>query len=127
MKPYAFVAHLGTEAFQLALLHTSGELLEVRDVPDQGSSALILPDLAETIHLLSKQHGISLLDTEGIVLSLPVGVREDGTMVACPELGWESFNVERRMSVLTGVRVKALGPLKQFDPKSCLEQLLKET
>ena len=126
MKPYAFAAHLSPKAFQLALLRTSGELLEVRDVPEQGSSALILPDLAETIHLLSKQHGISLLDAEGIVLSLPVNVREDGTIESYPELGWECFNLERRMSVLTGVRIKAFGPQKQFDPISCIKLLLKE-
>ena len=75
--------------------------------------------------IISQDEAAGLTDVD-CILVLGCGVREDGTIDACPELGWESFNVVRRMSILTGVRVKALGPQKRFDPKSCLEQLLKE-
>ena len=124
MKPYAFAAHLRPNAYTLALLCTSGEILEVQEHQSQG--APILPELAEAVRLLAAERRVSLLETEGIVLSLPVTVCKDGMTDGCVELGWESFNVERRMSVLTGVRVRAFGPQNQFDLKNCLVQLLKE-
>jgi len=109
MKKYAFGVDIGGTTVKIGLFETSGVLLESWEIPTrtQDNGEHILEDIADAIDKKLYERMISKLDVEGIGIGVPGPVGEDGTVFKCVNLGWDVFNVERTMSKMTGLKVKA--------------------
>lgn len=108
-KTYAFGVDIGGTTIKMGLFETNGKLLEMWEIPTrtEADGKFILNDIAQAVDDKLKEKKISTLDVEGIGLGVPGPVGPDGTVFKCVNLGWDVFNVEHRLSVLTGLRVKA--------------------
>lgn len=109
MKTYAFGVDLGGTTIKIGLFTTRGELLEKWEIPTRTESdgSNILPDVAAAIDAKLEELDISKLDVEGIGIGVPGPVGPDGTVFKCINLGWDVFNVERRLEALTLLKVRA--------------------
>lgn len=108
-KTYAFGVDIGRTTIKMGLFETNGKLLEMWEIPTrtEADGKFILNDIAQAVDDKLREKKISTLDVEGIGLGVPGPVDPDGTVFKCVNLGWDVFNVEHRLSVLTGLRVKA--------------------
>ncbi len=109
MKRYAFGIDIGGTTVKIGLFETAGKLLDTWEIPTrtENDGQYILGDIAEAVEIKRKEKEISLLDVEGIGLGVP-GPVSQGTVLKCVNLGWDVFNVERRLSALAGgLKVKA--------------------
>ncbi|MDO5391697.1 MAG: ROK family glucokinase [Eubacteriales bacterium] len=109
MKKYAFGVDIGGTTIKMGLFETDGTLLDTWEIPTrtQEDGKYILGDIAEAIGDKLQEKSISRLDVEGIGMGVPGPVGPDGTVFKCVNLGWDIFNVEYRMSSVTGFKVKA--------------------
>jgi len=109
MKTYAFGADIGGTTVKIGLFKTSGELLEVWEIPTETreNGAYILSDIAEEIEKKIEQRKILREDIEGIGMGVPGPVSPEGVVLKCVNLGWDIFNVEIEMTRLTGLKAKA--------------------
>ena len=109
MKKYAFGIDIGGTTVKIGLFETAGKLLDTWEIPTrtENDGQYILGDIAEAVEIIRKEKEISLLDVEGIGLGVP-GPVSQGTVLKCVNLGWDVFNVERRLGALAGgLKVKA--------------------
>ncbi len=109
MKNYAFGVDIGGTTIKMGLFKTDGTLIKTWEITTRTAhdGKNILSDIAEAITATLEEEKISVLDVEGIGLGVPGPVGPDGTVLKCVNLGWDVFNVEHRLSVLTGLKVKA--------------------
>ena len=109
MKPYAFGVDVGGTTVKLGFFTTAGELQESREIPTrtEAGGAHILSDIAEAVNGLLEEKQIPKQDVEGVGVGVPGPVGPDGTVFKCVNLGWGVFNVERRLTELTGLKAKA--------------------
>lgn len=109
MKTYAFGVDIGGTTIKLGLFRTNGELIENWEIPTrtENDGVNILSDIAEAVEKKLEEKHISKLDVEGIGMGVPGPVGSDGTVFKCVNLGWDVFNVERRLYSLIGLKVKA--------------------
>lgn len=129
MKSYAFGVDIGGTTIKIGLFTTGGDLLDSWEIPTrrQSDGAYILPDIAEAVDNKLAEKGLSKLDVEGIGVGVPGPVGPDGIVFKCVNLGWDVFNVEHRLSSLTGLKAKAgndanvaaLGEIWQGGGKGC--------
>lgn len=106
---YGFGVDLGGTTVKLAYFDETGTILHKWEIPtvtaDNGSH--ILPDIANAIHGYLKENNIEKSSLIGIGIGVPGPVRPDGTVNRCINLGWGVFNIEKTLSDLTGLPVKA--------------------
>ena len=106
---YGFGVDLGGTTVKLAYFDETGAMLHKWEIPtvtaDNGSH--ILPDIANAIHGYLKENNIEKSSLIGIGIGVPGPVRPDGTVNRCINLGWGVFNIEKTLSDLTGLPVKA--------------------
>ena len=106
---YGFGIDLGGTTVKLAYFDENGTMLHKWEIPtdrsDSGSH--ILPDIAAAIQEYIKTQGISYETLIGIGIGVPGPVSPDGTVNKCINLGWGVFNIEKELSGLTGLPVKA--------------------
>jgi glucokinase len=109
MKRYAFGVDIGGTTIKMGLFETNGNLIDTWEIPTRTEAAgqYILDDISESVSAKLKEKDISKLDVEGIGMGVPGPVGQGGTVFKCVNLGWDVFNVERRMSSITGLKVKA--------------------
>ena len=109
MKTYAFGVDIGGTTIKMGLFTTNGDLLDSWEIPTRTESegSYVLPDIAEAVEKKLKERDISKLDVEGIGIGVPGPVGPDGTVFRCVNLGWDVFNVEQRLTTLTGLKSKA--------------------
>lgn len=106
---YGFGVDLGGTTVKLAYFDENGNLLHKWEIPtvttDNGSH--ILPDIAAAIDSYLKENNVKKESLIGIGIGVPGPVRPDGTVNKCINLGWGVFNIEKALSELTGLPVKA--------------------
>ncbi len=106
---YGFGIDLGGTTVKLAWFDTAGSLLEKWEIPtvtaDNGQR--ILPDIAESVKDFLKKKGIDRQRVVGIGIGVPGPVDGNGVVNKCINLGWGVFNIEKTLSDLTGLPVKA--------------------
>lgn len=109
MKQYAFGVDIGGTTIKMGFFETDGTLLDTWEIPTRKESdgAYILDDIAASLEKELEGRGISKLDVEGIGMGVPGPVGADGTVYRCVNLGWDIFNIEKRMESMTGLKVKA--------------------
>ena len=109
MKTYAFGVDVGGTTIKMGFFTTVGELLESWEIPTrtEEDGVHILEDVAASIDAALEKKGISKLDVEGVGIGVPGPVGPDGTVFRCVNLGWDVFNVEQRLTKLTGLNAKA--------------------
>ena len=106
---YGFGIDLGGTTVKLAYFDENGIMLHKWEIPtdcqEQGSH--ILPDIAAAVKNYITAMDISYEALIGIGIGVPGPVRPDGTVNKCINLGWGVFNIEKALSQLTGLPVKA--------------------
>ena len=106
---YGFGIDLGGTTVKLAYFDETGTMLHNWEIPtdksDSGSH--ILPDIAAAVKSYIEKGGIAFDDLIGIGIGVPGPVTHDGTVNKCINLGWGVFNIEKELSALTGLPVKA--------------------
>lgn len=106
---YGFGVDLGGTTVKLAFFTREGDLLDKWEIPTvtENSGAQILPDIAASIESYLQKKGFDREDILGIGIGVPGPVTKDGTVNRCINLGWGVFNIEKELSRLTGLSVKA--------------------
>ncbi len=109
MKTYGFGVDIGGTTVKMGLFRTDGTLLEKWEIPTrtEDNGAQILPDVAAAIKAKLAEKSIDPSDVQGIGVDVPGPVTPDGVVCKCVNLGWGVFNVEEKLSELTGLMVKA--------------------
>ena len=106
---YGFGVDLGGTTVKLAFLNTDGTMLEKWEIPTvtEDGGSRILPDIAAAVNRYIEENKISREDLIGLGIGVPGPVRPDGTVNGCVNLGWGQIPVEKQLSELTGLPVKA--------------------
>ena len=106
---YGFGVDLGGTTVKLAYFDQEGTMLHKWEIPtdttDNGSR--ILPDIAAAVKDYIRKNGISFDSLIGIGIGVPGPVTPGGIVNKCINLGWGVFNIEKALSDLTGLPVKA--------------------
>lgn len=105
MAAYYIGVDIGGTSVKLGSFDTEGSLLDKWEIPTrkENSGDKILPDIAAS--LTERVKG----EIKGIGLGVPGPVTEDGTVLKCANLGWDVFNVAKKVTELTGVDNVAVG------------------
>lgn len=108
-KTYAFGVDLGGTTIKMGFFKTDGQLIDMWEIPTrkEENGKFILEDISNAINKKLEEKAVSKDDVEGIGLGVPGPVGEDGTVFRCVNLGWGVFNVEKSLSKLTNLKVKA--------------------
>lgn len=124
---YCFGVDIGGTTVKLGLFTTDGELLDKWEIDtDRTAGGNNVPaDIAAAIRAKLTEKKIDKSEVKGIGLGVPGPVTSDGTVMKCPNLGWDIFNVNEKMTILTGIpsfaandaNVAALGELWQGGAK----------
>ena len=109
MKSYAFGVDIGGTTIKLGFFTTAGDLLENWEIPTrtEADGSYILSDITDAVNRLLEEKKISKQDVEGVGIGVPGPVGPDGTVFKCVNLGWGVFNVEQRLTELTGLKTRA--------------------
>ena len=106
---YGFGVDLGGTTVKLAYFDQEGAMLSKWEIPtnvsDNGSH--ILPDIAAAIRGYIEENNVAFDSLIGIGIGVPGPVTPDGIVNKCINLGWGVFNIEKTLSDLTGLPVKA--------------------
>ena len=106
---YGFGVDLGGTTVKLAYFDQEGAMLSKWEIPtnisDNGSH--ILPDIAAAIRGYIEENAVAFDSLIGIGIGVPGPVTPDGIVNKCINLGWGVFNIEKTLSDLTGLPVKA--------------------
>lgn len=106
---YGFGVDLGGTTVKLAYFDQEGTMLHKWEIPtdttDNGSR--ILPDIAAAVKDYIGKNNISFDSLIGIGIGVPGPVTPGGIVNKCINLGWGVFNIEKALSDLTGLPVKA--------------------
>ena len=106
---YGFGVDLGGTTVKIACFDDTGNMLQKWEIPtdrrDNGKH--ILPDIAASVKDYIARGYVNQADVVGIGIGVPGAVLPDGTVNKCINLGWGVFNIEKELSCLTGLPVKA--------------------
>lgn len=106
---YGFGVDLGGTTVKLAFLDSTGNILDKWEIPTvtEDGGSRILPDIAEAINGYIAEKQLSREALIGVGIGVPGPVRPDGSVNGCVNLGWGQVQVEKQLSGLTGLKVKA--------------------
>lgn len=109
MKEYGFGADLGGTTCKLGLFTTAGELLDKWEIPTDTSDngANILKDISDAVHGKMIEKDLTKDMVQGIGIGVPGAVTADGVVNRCVNLGWGIVEIEKELSELSGLKVKA--------------------
>ena len=100
MKKYCFGVDVGGTTIKIGFLDTDGTMLDKWEIKTntENFGKTILSDICESLENKIIKEKISLDDIQGIGIGLPGPVLADGTVLQCVNLGWGTFNVEKKLS-----------------------------
>lgn len=131
---YGFGIDVGGTTVKLAYFNEAGDMLHKWEIPtntaDNGTA--ILPDIAQAVKNYLNENNIPQSNILGLGVGVPGPVDRYGTVNRCVNLGWGIFNIEKELSDLTGLPVKAgndanvaaLGELWKGGGQGCLNMVL---
>ena len=107
---YCFGVDIGGTTIKMGLFTSEGELLDKWEIPTrrENGGENVPQDIASAIEKKCEEKGISKADITGAGVGVPGPVTPDGTVMKCANLGWGIFNVNEKMTALTGFKCKAV-------------------
>lgn len=109
MEKYCFGIDVGGTTVKCALFSTDGTIIEKWEIPTrtENEGVQILPDVAEAVEKKLEEKSISKSEVAGIGIGLPGPIEENGEIACAVNLHWGRKNIEKELSDLTGLAVKA--------------------
>lgn len=109
MDKYCFGIDIGGTTVKCGLFSEQGNCIDKWEIVTrkQNNGELIPQDIADTIAAKMKEHNLSKEDIIGVGIGAPGPITEDGRVLKCANLGWGIFNVNEKMSQLTGLKVRS--------------------
>jgi len=107
---YCFGVDIGGTTIKMGLFTAEGELLDKWEITTrrENGGEKVPQDIADAIAKKCVDKNIEKSDITGVGIGVPGPVRNDGTVMKCANLGWGIFNVNEKMSELTGLKCQAL-------------------
>ena len=107
---YCFGVDIGGTTIKMGLFTAEGELLDKWEITTrrENGGEKVPQDIADAIAKQCADKNIKKSDITGVGIGVPGPVRNDGTVMKCANLGWGIFNVNEKMSELTGLKCQAL-------------------
>ena len=107
---YCFGVDIGGTTIKMGLFTAEGELLDKWEITTrrENGGEKVPQDIADAIAKKCADKNIQKSDITGVGIGVPGPVRNDGTVMKCANLGWGIFNVNEKMSELTGLKCQAL-------------------
>lgn len=109
MAKYVFGVDIGGTTVKMGFLNLDGEIIEKWEIPTrkENGGENILPDVAKAIENKLKEKGIDKSEVSGIGVGVPGPVDGDGIIHNAVNLGWGEFNVNEKLTALTGIKSMA--------------------
>lgn len=109
MKSYLIGVDIGGTTVKLGLFTPEAELIEKWEIETRKyeGGKYILDDIVNFIEEKLKKKNIDKSMIEGIGVGVPGPVNNDGIVKSCVNLGWKEFNIEKTLSELIKLPVKA--------------------
>lgn len=109
MKQYAFGVDIGGTAIKFGFFKTTGELLDMWEIPTnkEAQGSLILKAICDEINQKLQEKHVPKDAVEGIGVGVPGPVSRDGLVLTCVNLGWDILPIEHELQQLTGLKVRA--------------------
>lgn len=106
---YGFGIDLGGTTVKIAYFDETGAMLDKWEIPTvtEQEGARILPDIAASVTAYLEEQHIPRQAILGLGIGVPGPVDARGVVNKCINLGWGVFNIEKKLSELTGFPVKA--------------------
>lgn len=106
---YVFGVDIGGTTIKMGLLDDCGNPINKWEIPTDKSDkgANILPDVAAAIESELTKRSISKSDVAGVGVGVPGPVDGNGVIHNAVNLGWGTFNVNEKLSALTGLKTAA--------------------
>ena len=105
---YVFGVDIGGTTVKMGLLDETGSCLDKWEIPTrkENGGENILPDVAKAIEDKINEKGINKADVIGVGTGVPGPVDSQGVVHKAVNLGWGTFNVDEKMTELTGLKAK---------------------
>jgi len=126
---YCFGVDIGGTTVKIGLFTEDGSILEKWEIPSrcENHGESVPKDIADAILSKLSERGIDKASVLGVGLGVPGPITPDGTVMKCANLKWGIFNVNEKMSELTGLKciaandanVAALGELWKGGAQGC--------
>jgi len=109
MFKYVFGVDLGGTTVKIGLLSTSGEKIEVWEIPTrtEQNGKYILEDISKSIRRKMEEKDITDSDVMGVGIGAPGPVDSNGVIYNAVNLGWGKFNLEEELHSIVKLPVKA--------------------
>ncbi len=109
MKKYCFGIDVGGTSVKCGLFTAEGEVLDKWEIPTrtENNGEQILPDIAASIKEKMAEKEISAEEVAGVGIGVPGPVNDEGVINGAVNLHWGVFNIEEKLSELTGLPAKA--------------------
>lgn len=109
MKKYGFGIDVGGTTVKCGLFTAEGDVLEKWEIPTrtEENGKYILPDIADAISAKLAEKNIAKEEVAGVGIGVPGPVNEKGEVPCAVNLHWGYMNIEKDLSELTGLVVKA--------------------
>jgi glucokinase len=107
MDKYCFGIDIGGTSIKCGLFTEQGECVDKWEIVTrkENGGELVPQDVADTIAAKLAERNLSKDEVVGVGLGVPGPITEDGRVLKCANLGWGIFNVNEKMSQLTGLKV----------------------
>lgn len=107
MDKYCFGIDIGGTTIKCGLFTEQGTCIDKWEITTrkENGGEQVPQDVADTIAAKMKERNLSKDSIVGVGIGVPGPITEDGTVLKCANLGWGIFNVNEKMSQLTGLKV----------------------
>lgn len=107
MDKYCFGIDIGGTSVKCGLFTEQGDCVDKWEIVTrkENSGVQIPQDVADTILAKMKERNLTNKEVVGVGIGVPGPITEDGSVLKCANLGWGIFNVNEKMSQLTGLKV----------------------
>lgn len=108
MGKLCFGIDIGGTTVKLGIFTETGDLVSKWEIATRTveGGKYILSDVADSINDKMNELNIEKEQILGIGIGVPGPVTDDGTVLKCVNLGWDVFNVSKKMEELTGFTTK---------------------
>ncbi|MCR4904119.1 MAG: ROK family glucokinase [Butyrivibrio sp.] len=109
MFKYVFGVDLGGTTVKIGLLSTSGEKIEVWEIPTrkEQNGKYILGDIAKSVRSKMDEKNITDSEVMGVGIGAPGPVDAKGVIYKAVNLGWDKFDLEEELHSIIKLPVKA--------------------